>query len=489
MKLPNFNKYDKLYYGLDLAKKDSQLAVLDASGKELRNFRFRSKRENFLSLARSLSSSDTIALEVSTSANAVMSIFKKQSAARSILSNPMKTKLISSPKLKTDKVDARVLAELARVDYLPTVWTPDEDTLRLRHFYTDRETLVTHRTQFKNQIHSVLHRNLVDYEHIGDLFGKQGLAFLVSLLKTDTLDAYERDRIRFLLKEIERQDALIEDIDQTIAAFISSHAVFSHQLDLLVSIPGVSLVTGGAFLAAIGDISRFSKAKKLASYFGLTPRVKQSGETKWMGAISKEGCSYARFMATEAAEHLRKVPLYKRRYNRIKRKKNHNVAKVAIARQLIELVWRLLTRNEEFLYSLPRSTDEKRARIRKMASQKSGLKFGRKPTNTALYGTSLRGREIKQEIVKRANNEAIRIAKLMELGKKLSEISPTGSNPKNPTQANWQKLLEIIAKDYARELAQNEIDKTQNPAEENKEEAPVSGKNQSHKNKEENSKP
>ncbi len=460
----NYDKYDKLFLGLDLAKKDSQLAVLDANGNQLSNKRFRSTRENFLDLANSLRDSDTIALEVSTSANAVISIFKKHTSARSVLSNPMKTKLISSPKLKTDKVDARVLAELVRVDYLPTVWTPDEDTLRLRRFYTDRETLVEHRTQFKNQVHSCLHRNLIDYHDINNLFGTTGLAFLNDLLKKDTLDLYEKDRISFLLKEIERQDSLIEDIDQTIAAFISSRPVFSHQLDLLVSIPGVSLVTGGAFLAAIGDISRFSEAKRLASYFGLTPRVKQSGETKWMGAISKEGCSYARFMATEAAEHLRKVPIYKRRYERIKKKKNHNIAKVAIARQLIELVWKLLSRNEEFLYSLPRNTDEKRAMIRKMASQKSGLIFHRKPTNRTLYGTNLRGREIKQEIIRRANNEASKIVELMNLGKKLADVSPSGFNPKAPKQADWQKLLEIIAENYAKELAQNTPNNKENYA-------------------------
>jgi transposase len=78
---------------------------------------------------------------------------------------------------------------------------------------------------------------------------------------------------------------------------------------LLVSIPGVSLATGGAILAAIGDVSRFSSKEKLASYFGLTPCVKQSGEVRRTGSISKQGNSYGRFMAIEAAEHLRKHPV------------------------------------------------------------------------------------------------------------------------------------------------------------------------------------
>ncbi len=451
MKLPNFSNYDKLYYGLDLAKKDSQLAVLDPDGKQLQNCRFSSTKENFLSIANHLRETDTIALEVSTSANAVMSIFKKHSKGVSLLSNPMQTKLISSPKCKTDKVDARVLAELARVDYLPTVWFPDKDTLRLRQFFTDRELLVKHRTQFKNSVHSILHRNLVEYE-FSDLFGKQGLHWLDGLLKADDLDAFERERIEYLLAEIGRQDLLIDDLDKTIAAFIQSRPVFQHQLDLLLSIPGVSLATGGAILSAIGDISRFLSAKKLASYFGLTPRVKQSGETTRMGRISKQGNSYARFMAVEAAEHLRKVPVYNRFYQRIKKKKGHNVAKVAIARKLVELVWTLLTRNEEFIYAIPRTMDEKRARVRQLAREKTNLKLSRIPTNRKLYGTSLRGRQIKQEIQKRASNEAARIADLLELGKNLNDVSPTGFDPKKPNFTDWQKLLESFAKDYSKEL-------------------------------------
>ena len=213
IKLPNFDKDDKLFYGLDLAKKDSQLAVLTKNGEQLSNFRFPSTKENFLELAKSLRKADTIALEVSTSANAVMSVFKLNSDCNSMLSNPLQTKVISQTRCKTDKVDARVLADLARVQYLPTVWFPDADTLRLRHFFTDRELLVKHRTQFKNQVHSILHRSLITYE-TASLFTIEGLKWLEELLQTDELDSFEKDRINFIVAEIKRQDILIDDTIQ-----------------------------------------------------------------------------------------------------------------------------------------------------------------------------------------------------------------------------------------------------------------------------------
>ena len=74
-------------------------------------------------------------------------LIRDNSKARIIVSNPIKTKTIAQAKIKTDKIDARVLAELARVGYLPEVWLPDEDTEALRQFITDRVAYVRQRTE------------------------------------------------------------------------------------------------------------------------------------------------------------------------------------------------------------------------------------------------------------------------------------------------------------------------------------------------------
>jgi transposase len=368
---------ENLVLGLDLGKRESNLAVIDKDGKILTNFRFLSTRENFLSLAQFLKESHSLALEVSTSSNEVAHILRANSKANISLSNPLQTKLIAQAKVKTDKIDARVLAELLRADFLPTIWLPDTETIRLRHLFSDRESLVARKTELKNMIHSILHRNLIK-EEFSDLFSKEGFRFLDKLLEEETLDAFEKDRLRFLIEELKRQSDLVDDLDSVIAGYVQSVPRFRHQLDLLLSIPGVSLVTGAGFLAAIGDIRRFDSAKKLASYFGLTPRVYQSGNTRRVGRISKQGNAYARFLAIEAAEHFRKAhgPI-RRVYERIVKKKNHSVAVTAVARKLIELVFHLLTREEEFLYSKPRLTDEKRARVRQLAKEKFGFKMKR----------------------------------------------------------------------------------------------------------------
>lgn len=182
------------FIGIDLAKKDSQLSVLNNDGVEVLTLRFPTTRDNVLALARELRFTDTVALEVTTNATAIARLIKAHSDAAVILSNPIKTRVIAEAKVKTDKIDARVLAELARVGYLPTVWLPDDDTEALRHLFNDRRSLVQRRTELKNGVHSILHRNLVVYD-FSDLFNTRGWNWLkaAASLETASCDGDEPD--------------------------------------------------------------------------------------------------------------------------------------------------------------------------------------------------------------------------------------------------------------------------------------------------------
>lgn len=96
---------------------------------------------------------------------------------------------------------------------------------------------------------------------------------------------------------------------------------------------------------------------------------------------------------------------------------------------------------------------EKQARVSKAANEKANLKPARRETNQIITGTNLRGRDIKEEIYRRATDKAAGILDLMEMGKRLEEASPTGFNPRRPTHADWHKVLETVAAEYVRELA------------------------------------
>ena len=178
--------------------------------------------------------------------------------------------------------------------------------------------------------------------------------------------------------------------------------------------PGMSLVVGAGLLAAIGDINRFPSGKKLAAYFGVFPSTKQSGDTSRNGRITKQGRSEARWLLVEAAEHLRKAngPLHAL-YKRIHRQRGHNVAVVAVARKLAELVWHLLTKEEDFIYTVPRSAIDKRSNWRKLAKRKVGVEVKsaakRAEGRPVLYGTGVSGKRFKTKIVREAAQRAERI--------------------------------------------------------------------------------
>lgn len=449
------------FIGLDLAKKHTQLAALDADGFQIASTRFETSRENFVALRDELTAADVVILEVTTNAIVVARLLAR-SPARVLLSNPVATPLIAKSKFKTDKIDAFMLAFLGRNGDIPAVWLPDPDTEALRHLMSDRRSIVDRRTELKNTVHSILHRNLIAYA-FEDLFGVSGRAWLNGLVGEDgpdtLLDGLDRLRVSAILLELDRLESALAEVEGVIAAFIVERPHLRAELDHLLSIPGVSLVVGAGLLAAIGDVRRFGSAKQLASYFGLVPPTHQTGkQAPRHGRITKAGRSEARWLAVEAAEHLRKAPGPMRAlYSRVAAKRGHNVAVVAVARKLTELVWQLLTRNQDFLYEKPRLTMEKRARVRWMARRRTRRRAPsaspRAAGQAALYGSGLQGRKLKGVVAKRAAEEAEAIYAAIVAGDPKSErdaVEPP-FDPTRPRHLDWQRVLEAYARKAAGE--------------------------------------
>jgi transposase len=455
----NSDDHSPRYIGLDLGKKESQLALLDQDGKQIHSRRFDTTRKNFTQLAGELTADDRVAMEVTTNSFAIARLLES-SPARITISDPIKTRVIAEAKVSTDKIDARVLAELDRADYLPPVWLPDRDTEELRRLMSDRQSLVDRRTELKNRIHSVLHRNLVEYK-FSDLFGAGGRRRLDSALSGDPevdwdIDALERLRLQSMLDELDRLKTDLDQIEAVIASFVVARPQMLRAVDRLLSINGVSLVVAAGLVAAVGEAPRFKRAKKLASYFGLVPSTSQTGKLKYYhGRITKRGRAQARWLLVEAAEHLSKAPGPLRAfYLRIKKKRNHNVAVVALARKLAELVWHLLTKEEDYIYSIPRLTDQKRARVRQLArATKSSGETKGKP-RSPLYGTGIPGRWVKTEIIRQASRRSeetysqVVAHRAAQKDKRVKgEKDPIkGFDPLRPSVLDWQAILEEVAR-------------------------------------------
>ena len=334
--------------------------------------------------ARSLTHRDEVVLEATCNTHAIARLLRAH-AGRVVVSNPLRTRAIAEAKIKTDKIDAAVLTQLHASGFLPEVWMPDATTEALRRQVSRRAQVVHHRTRLKNQIHAILHRNLLPRCPASDLFGRKGRAWLT----TQSLPADERAAVTSLLRALDHADEDLTELDRDLASSILEDAGVRR----LMTIPGVDFAVAVGLVAAIGDVTRFRSPQKLVSYFGLNPRVRQSGlQPAHHGRITKQGRAHARGMLVEAAWVAAKTPGPLRAFFvRVRGRRGHQIAAVATARKLAVLTWHLLTKQQDYAWARPSLTEQKRRALELRAGQPA--ERGRRGRAHAYNLTTLRTRE------------------------------------------------------------------------------------------------
>jgi transposase len=353
--------------GLDISTRTAEVAILRPGTQPLQRYRFAADAPSIRAFAAQLTGDDRVALESSTNAVAFHRLLCHH-AGEVVISNPLKTRIIAEAKVKTDKVDAEILARLLAADFLPPVWVPDAATDRLRHLVFHRQGLVTQRTQAKNRLHAILHRNLLAPE-LSDLFGTAGRRLLARV----ALPVDERELLDADLRILDFFDGEIEATDQRLARA----ALDDPAIRRLMTVPGLAVTSAVALKASIGEVTRFPSAPQLVSYFGLNPSVHQSGQTAYHGHISRRGRSQARAVCVEVAHQLVKAPgPFHAFFERLRRRKPYNVAITAVARKLVVLVWHMLTHGEDYRYAPPARTRQKLNALHKLAT---GLPTPRTP--------------------------------------------------------------------------------------------------------------
>jgi transposase len=179
---------------------------------------------------------------------------------------------------------------------------------------------------------------------MSDVFGRGGRVWLAEL----ELPADERETVDGCLRQIDFLDGEIAILERGIA----EHALGSVAIKRLMTVPGVSLMTAATFIAVVGDIRRFDDPRKLVSYLGLDPKVRQSGSgAARHGRISKQGASQVRQMLAEAAfVAVSTAGPMRAFYERVRARRGHQIAIVAVARKLAVLFWHLLTREQDYAF-------------------------------------------------------------------------------------------------------------------------------------------
>ena len=244
---------------------------------------------------------------------------------------------------KTDRIDAWVLAELARRDLVPAIWLPDPQVRAERERARWRLHLVRHRSSLKQRVHAVLLTHGTPCP-VSDLFGVRGRQLLAKLGLPEPWQATIDASLR-LINDLDRE---IGECERELRRLGADHCY----VPLLCTVPGISWVLAYTIAAELGDIGRFPTPRKLAGYSGLCPRVYRCGERDLRGPLSKQGPRYLRWALVEVATHACTAPVSRDRYQktkpRIGKQRGAKVAQIDLTRRLSEAIWHMLSRGEPF---------------------------------------------------------------------------------------------------------------------------------------------
>jgi transposase len=321
--------------GLDVHLKNTQVTIMKLNGEIVKRGRIVTSRSELRRCLASVPKGSRVALE-SVGFCWPWIDFLRELEFEPLLANPLRVKLRAED-VKNDKVDSRTLADLTRMNWLPTCYVPPAELRWLRSLLRHRAFRTKLSTGVKNRTRSEFRKRDIGLDV--DLKTQKGRKVASSL------DVFEVNQNVELLDLIERQGKEIE-------AVLRRKYGQAKPVQLLMTIPGVGFVSALTLHAEICDVKRFSNPERLAHYAGLVPRVRQSGEHSTMGRESK-GDRWLKWILIEAAwSHVRFCPeghLARVFQNACRRKGNSKDAIKVVARKLVNVVWAVLTYEKEFM--------------------------------------------------------------------------------------------------------------------------------------------
>jgi transposase len=300
-----------LHAGLDLSRQRLDVCVLDADGVTVEVTAVPPDRDGLRGLVRQLSGYGRPVAAAIESMNGARFVHDQLELAgwQVQIADGLKVKGLAPLACKTDRIDARVLAELSRRDLVPAIWLPDPEVRGARERARFRLHLVRHRSSLKHRVHATLLAFGRPFP-VSDLFGVAGRRLL------DRMDLPEpwRDTVAASLRLLDDLDDQIAGLEAELRRLGATHPY----VELLRTAPGIAWVLGYTIAAELGDIGRFAAPAMLAGYTGLCPRVYQSGQRDRRGPLSKQGPKYLRWALLEAATHACRHPVYRDRYQHTK---------------------------------------------------------------------------------------------------------------------------------------------------------------------------
>lgn len=336
------------FIGIDYHKRYSVCHVIDNEGKDLAKGRIEHHSPQDFTLLVEQWPKCRVVFECSMNWHWLYEILEQSLAAADIvLANAYKTRIIAEAQVKTDKVDARILAQLLRANLISAVHISARETRERKEVLRQRCFFVRQRTMLRNRIHRLLGgQHDLKLPQVSDLFGSKGLRFLEKLELPAPAGLLLKQQLEMLknvqLRIKEDEAALREMMKQTPA------------LKHVVSIPGMGPILGAVVVCEVDDIKRFKSAQKFCGYIGLCPTTSSSGGKTHQGKLMRACNKWLRWAFAEAAwVAIGCSPYFGDIY---KKKRAHgkkaNTAILCVARRMARITWQLLTQGRDYT-SLP----------------------------------------------------------------------------------------------------------------------------------------
>ena len=328
--------------GLDLHKRYIYLTIIDKYGTINYQGRYDNKDDDKL-IKKLTSFPGQVNTVVESTYGWYWLVDKLESAGLLVfLAHPQKVRAVAGSS-KTDRKDSFILADLLRMNHLPTSYIPKPAERHSRELLRFRFSMVDQLSTVKRRLRDILAKQNLNCPY-QDITGLKAKAWF----KEAEITYPYQTEIQVLFNQAKQLKAHIKEVDKT----INEQLKLNPSAQLLMTIPGVGRILGLTMAVEIGNIARFPKISSLAAYAGIVPRVYSSGGKTYIGSISREGNKYLRWALAEASLYLIKHDaVYKSFYDRlIKRGKPKPKARVAVMHKLTRAIYTMLKRNIPFIH-------------------------------------------------------------------------------------------------------------------------------------------
>jgi transposase len=326
------------FAGIDLGKRKSQIKVITSERKVVEELKIENDAKSFVRVFKKYKGDIEVACEASSNAFWVADVLAP--IVRKVhVGHTSKIRWIAEARIKTDKIDAGILAELLRADLFPEICIPPKRIRELRELARGLIRMRRNSTRSRNQVHGLLCRHGVSYKRsemsgaaLGELVNETELATPARLAAQSILRVEEA-----ILKEAKLLQAAIKEE-------LKGEPEVLKQVGLLESIPGVGFFSAVLLVLELWDIGRFRDESHLAGYIGFVPSTHQTGQTMYQGKMTRQGNVLVRWIIVQDAwAAVNSNGFFAARYAYYRAKKGGHRAIVPVARALLNTIFQVWT--------------------------------------------------------------------------------------------------------------------------------------------------